>query len=95
MGVALKGILPEKPTSDSEKIIKSAFELLKDNSNHTNLTNSFLDQLKGLNLEGDLTKDEFEEMRKLLTDKQEDLKSKDSALKKELKSKLSEIIDKW
>ena len=99
MGGALKSILPvpEKPTNESEKLIRSAFELLKANSNQTNLTNSFLDQLKDLNLEGDLTKDEFEEMRKLLTDKQEDLKSKDSALlpKKELKSKLSEIIDKW
>jgi hypothetical protein len=95
MGSVLKGVLPEKPNNESEKIIRSAFELLKANKSNVNTTNSLLDQLKDLNLEGDLTKDEFGEMKNILVEKQDELKSKDSALKTELKSKISEIIDKW
>jgi len=94
MGGILKGVLPEKPTKESEKIIRSAFELLKENRNNANTNNNLLDLLKDSNLEGDLTKDEFEEMKNILVEKQAELKSKDSALKTELKSKLCEIIDK-
>jgi len=95
LGGALKGILPEKPTKETEKIIKTAFELLRENRSNSNTTNSLLDLLKDSNLDGDLTKVEFEEMKNILVEKQSELKTKDSALKTELKSKLAEIIDKW
>jgi hypothetical protein len=38
-----------------------------------------------------MAKDEFEEMKNILVEKQDELKSKDSALKTELKSKISII----
>jgi hypothetical protein len=95
MGGILKGVLPAKPTKESEEIIKSAFELLRANRSNVNTNNNLLDLLKDSNFTGDLTKDEFEEMKNILVEKQEELKSKDSALKTELKSKISEIIDKW
>lgn len=95
MGGILKGVLPEKHIKESEEIIKNAFELLRSNRSNVNTTNNLLDLLKDSNIKGDLTKDEFEEMKNILVEKQVELKSKDSALKTELKSKISEIIDKW
>jgi hypothetical protein len=77
MGGILKGVLPAKPTKESEEIIKSAFELLRANRSNVNTTNNLLDLLKDSNLTGDLTKDEFEEMKNILVEKQDELKTKD------------------
>jgi hypothetical protein len=53
------------------------------------MNKSFLDQLKDLNVEGDLTNDEFSEMQKLILENQDSLKSKNT----ELKSKILELLD--
>jgi hypothetical protein len=95
MGGMITGFLPRKPSKESEEIVKIAYELLRSNRSNLNTSNDLLNLLKDSNLQGDLTKDEFEEMKNILVEKQEELKSKDSALKTELKKKLSEIIDKW
>jgi hypothetical protein len=94
LGGALKTVLPEKPSNESVKIVRSAFELLRANKNKTQIINTVLDKLKDSNLQGDLSKSEFEEMKNLLLYKQDELKLRDSALRTELKNKISEIIDK-
>jgi hypothetical protein len=95
MGGMIKGFLPAKPSKESEEIVKNAYELIRANRSNLNTSNDLLNLLKDSNLEGDLTKDEFEEMKNILIEKQEELKSKDSALKTDLKNKISEMIDKW
>src|ERR1700678_2277792 len=94
LGNLLNKVIDKKPITGTEQSVKNILETIRSNNENTKITRSILDHLKELNLSGDLTKDEFDEMRNIVVDKQDELKAKNSVIKSELKSKLSDIIDK-
>lgn len=87
LGGALKAVLPKNPTNESVDVIKASYKLIRSNETNIREASIISDQLENSKSEGDLTKEEYYELRKLLTEAQGDLAKKDSALKAELKEK--------
>jgi|SRR5271154_2857996 len=90
LGGILKNALPESVTKSSTRLINEQIANIT-NNNVESLTNeSLLERFQNLNLKGDLTKDEFLEMRQLLIDNQDRLKKENDVFK----SKILELLDK-
>jgi len=93
LGGVLKNILPNNNTQGADstsKLIQEAIDNIKMNKSLIRNNVSILEELKNLNFDGDLTKDELSEMEDLLNDNQDSLKSDNS----KLKSKIVELLDK-
>ena len=64
LGEMLNKVSPSNNEPTTSKLIQDALDNIKDNKNSINFNNSILDQVKELNLTGDITKDEFKAMAK-------------------------------
>jgi hypothetical protein len=73
LGGALKAVFHEKPTSETERVIKAFYNSIRSNGVNRREANMLLDQLESSNYEGDFTKEEYYELRKLITEAQGDL----------------------
>lgn len=91
LGGLLNKILPNKldNSNDPNKLIQNSIDLIKGNNSNLKSQESFLEEIKDLKLQGDLTGEEFSEMQKLILENKESLKTKNS----EVKSKILELLD--
>ena len=71
-------------------MLNSNIAQVTSNNVELKVTESLLERFKDLNLSGDFTNDEFSELKKLIIENQEQLKSKNT----ELKDKINELLDK-
>jgi len=89
LGGILNSVLPENVHKDSARLINSNIDQLVGNNEEIKLNNSLLDRFQGLNLKGDLTKDEFNEFRKVILENKQNL-IKDNEM---IKGKILEMIN--
>jgi hypothetical protein len=89
LGEILNSILPENVHKDSRKLINNSIDQFVNNKDNIELNNSLLEKFKGLNLKGDLTKDEFNEFKQII------IENKESIVKanEKIKSKIMEMIE--
>jgi hypothetical protein len=90
IGNALKSVLPDSASRIDNKLLNSNIEQVTSNNVELKASESLLERFKDLNLRGDFTNDEFSELKKLILENQEQLKSKNT----ELKDKINELLDK-
>ena len=90
IGNALKSVLPDSASRTENKLLNSNIAQVTSNNVELKVTESLLERFKDLNLSGDFTNDEFSELKKLILENQEQLKSKNT----ELKDKINELLDK-
>src|ERR1700734_1125242 len=62
LGGALKAVLPQKPTSETENLIKASYKLIRSNGTNIREARIISDQLETTNSEGNLTKEEYSEL---------------------------------
>jgi hypothetical protein len=86
----LKTVLPDSVTKSSMKLINENISNITNNNIEMLNNDSLLEKFQSLNLKGDLSKDEFLEMRKLLIENQDQLKKENTVFK----SKILELLDK-
>ena len=92
LGGIAKTLLPSN-TNNSDtpsKLIEEAIANIKANNSLMRNNVSILDELKNLNFDGELTKEELEEMEELINNNQDKIKTENS----QFKSKILEILDK-
>lgn len=85
IGNALKSVLPDSASRTENKLLNSNIAQVTSNNVELKVTESLW--FKDLNLSGDFTNDE---LKKLILENQEQLKSKNT----ELKDKINELLDK-
>jgi hypothetical protein len=92
LGDMLNIVLPTKidNTESTSKLITDALEEIKQNRGLIKANKSILEQVKDLNVTGDITPEESMELEHLLNTNQDSLQNKHS----ELKSKILELLDK-
>lgn len=92
LGSILNQVLPANLKQDSVKLINQNLTNLQSNNSEILATDNLLNRFKNLNLNGDISKEEFTEFQKLIQGEahKNDLLSKNL----ELKSKIKDLIDK-
>jgi hypothetical protein len=89
LGGILNSILPANLHKDSTLLLNNNIEKLLNNKEEIKLNNSLLERFNGLNLKGDLTKEEYLEFKQIIIENKKALFENNEVIKK----KIIELID--
>lgn len=90
IGNALKSILPESASRLENKLLNSNIAQVTSNNLEIKANELLLERFKELNLKGDFTNEEVSELKKLILENLDQLKTDN----KDLKNKISDLLDK-
>jgi hypothetical protein len=88
LGSIINTVLPDNVAKDSTKLINNDFKELETNNENIKLTEELEEKFKKLEIKGDLTKEEFKEMQKILHENKTDILKENSKIKSKILTEL-------